>query len=134
MNTKDLGTRDDLVLKLSGKVEIPSELEIGHNYALNIKCSVTAITEADRFDGGRIKYYKIEPVFIDLITEIGKTITAKDPRKNSAKIRNLLWKEHFTEGGIEDFNKVYDEATWVILSMIPQIYRDAIKRLENKND
>lgn len=119
-------------IKLSGKANIPVALSIGHNFKITSDCSITQEQRDDNEAGGLDITYKAVPVTVEILSNNGPVIKAKDPRKNSAKVRNLLWKQHFNEGGVEDFDRVYDEATWVILAMIPQIYRDAIKRLENK--
>jgi len=121
-------------LKLQGKVNIPIPLAIGHNFKVVSDCSITEEKRVDNENGTFDMVYKAVPITCEIGVDNGPTIKAKDPRRNSQKIRNILWKQHFNEGGVEDFDKVYDEATWVILSMIPQIYRDALKRIENKHD
>lgn len=121
-------------IRINGKANIPTPLEIGHNYKLISDCSVTQIQEDDDEKGGRDVTFKAVPVTVEIGVDNGPTVKAKDPRRNSAKIRNMLWKQHFNEGGVEDFDRVYDEATWVILSMMPLIYREAIKRLQTKHD
>ncbi len=121
-------------LKVQGKANIPVPLGIGHNYKIVCDCSVTQEQRDDNEAGGLDITYKAVPLTIEVSVDNGPTIKAKDPRKNSVKIRNMLWKQFFNEGGIEDFDKVYDEATWVIISMMPQIYREATKRIENKHD
>lgn len=121
-------------LKVQGKANIAVPLAIGHNFTVEAACSITQEQKDDNEAGGFDITYKAVPQTIEIRKDNGPTIKAKDPRRNSAKIRNMLWKQHFNEGGIEDFDRVYDEATWVILSMMPAIYREAIKRLETKHD
>lgn len=116
-------------IKLQGKANIPIPLGIGHNYKVTSDCSITEEKRVDNEDGTFDVIYKAQPVTCEVGVDNGPTIKAKDPRRNSAKIRNMLWKEHFNEGGIEDFDRLYDEATWVIISMILLIYREAVKRL-----
>ena len=129
--TKDPVTKNNSVLKLQGKAEIPENLEIGTNYEVHIKGSITAVTESDNNDGSHTLYHKFEPVFVEVITEMGKSIKAKDPRRNSAKIRNYLFKAYFNEGYTEDFDSVYDAFTLEVMLMTPQLLRGAIKRLQS---
>lgn len=121
-------------IKLSGKANIPVPLPIGHNYRIIADCSVVQEQKDDDESGGYNITYKACPITVEVGVGNGPTIKARDPRKNSVKIRNILFKQYFNEGGIIDFDKVYDEATWVILSMMPLIYREAIKRIENKHE
>ena len=123
---------DTYFLKFHGKANIPSPLSIGHNFKVVADCSITQEQKDDNEDGTMSITYKAEPLTVEIGVNNGPTIKAKDPRKNSVKIRNMLWKQYFNEGGVEDFDRVYDEATWAILSMMPQIYREALKRIENK--
>ncbi len=121
-------------LKLQGKANIPLPLAIGHNYKVVADCSITQEQRDDDEAGGVNITYKAQPITCEISQGNGPVIKAKDPRKNSVKVRNMLWKQYFNEGGVEDFDRVYDEATYVILSMMPQIYREALKRIENKNE
>ncbi len=119
-------------IKLQGKANIPKPLSVGHNFRVVADCSITQEQKDDDERGGFDITFKAVPVTVEVTTDNGEVIKARDPRRNSAKIRNMLWKEHFNEGGIDDFDAVYDEATWVILSMMPAIYRQAVKRLGDK--
>ncbi len=129
-----MDSQNTYFIKIQGKANIPIPLHIGHNYKLMCDCSVTQEQKDDAENGSYDITYKIVPITAEISVDNGPTIKAKDPRKNSTKIRNFLWKTYFNEGGVQDFDKVYDEATWVILSMMPAIYREAVKRLENKNE
>jgi len=131
-STKDPNSIDDLVLQIKGKIEIPSKLEIGHNYTLSCKGSITAITETDREDGGRVYLYKFEPTFVELITETGKTLKTKDPRKNSVKIRNYLFKIYVAEGYTEPFDDVYDAFCWEVMGATPILIKEAVKRINGE--
>lgn len=128
--TKDNNSIDSLVLKLTGKAEIPSRLEIGHNYTVSVKGSITSVTEADKFDGSHILYYKFEPVFIDLITDMGETIKAKDTRSNSKKIRNSIWHlwEHDPDSSKYIFEEYYDMVCRQILFELDEIIERAKRR------
>lgn len=120
-------------LKIQGKANIPKPLSIGHNFKVICDCSITQKQEDDNEAGGLDITWKAVPLNMEIGQDNGEIVKAKDPRKNSVKIRNMLWKEYFNDtGGAADFDKVYDEATWAILSMMPQIYREALRRLETK--
>jgi hypothetical protein len=129
---RDPTLKNDLVVKFVGKAEIPSELQIGKNYLIHATGTITAFTEADKNDGTHVIYYRFEPVHIDMIDERGEKIKLKDPRKNSQKIRNFLWKVWSQNGYVEDFESVYDESTFVIMSRAESIVADAIKRIQNR--
>jgi hypothetical protein len=89
--TIDPTTKNSLVLRLGGKVEIPSALEIGKIYVSRIRGAITSMTEADKNDGSHTLAYKFEPEFVELITDTGEKMEAKDPKKLSQKIRGRHW-------------------------------------------
>ena len=95
------------ILKLSGKAELPKEIDISHNYHVSLEGSITGISIDDNEDGTYNKIYKFKPVKVDLLTPQGEQIKLKDPRKNSVKIRNklyFLWKESNEQ---MDFDEYY---------------------------
>lgn len=113
-----------------GKANVPTRIEIGHNYKLVADCSVTQEQKVDNEDGSYDVIAKVEPITIEIQKDNGETIKAKDPRKNSQKIRNYLFKIYSDEGYVEDFDKVYDMFTYEVMSVTPTLLRNAIKRLE----
>lgn len=117
-------------VKLSGKANIPEQLSIGHNYKITADCSITSESKVDNEDGSFSITWKAEPVTVEIERDNGEKIKAKDTRRNSQKIRNFLWKLHEQEGYGEDFDKVYDEATWIILRDLPITLREAIKKIK----
>jgi hypothetical protein len=83
-------------VKITGKANIPTPLAIGHNYKLIADCSITSETRTDSENGDYDITFKVEPITVEIGKDNGETVKAKDPRKNSTKIRNLLyfkWKE-----------------------------------------
>jgi len=88
---KDKGLKNDLVLRLSGKAEIPSELQIGYNYDVHAQGCVTSLTESDKNDGTHVITYKFEPILIVLITDKGETLKLKDARSKSQLLRGAIW-------------------------------------------
>lgn len=95
-------------LKLSGKSELPKELEIGNNYSLAIHGSITSVTEHDNQDGTVDRAYKFEPIRCEILTELGEVIKAKDTRGEGQKTRAWAykyWQE--TNTGDMDFDTFY---------------------------
>lgn len=126
---RDNTLKDSLIVKFGGRAEIPTELEIGYNYLISATGTITGKTEKDNNDGTHTVYYHFEPIHIDLITDKGERIKLSDPRRNSQKIRNFLFKEYANEGFTEDFDSVYDAFTVEVMLLTPQLLRAAIKRL-----
>lgn len=85
--------KNDHVLKLTGKAELPNALKIGHNYQVNLQGTITSITETDKNDGSHVLYYKFEPVHIEVINEKGEALKLKDTRRASQQLRARLWTE-----------------------------------------
>lgn len=123
---------DTYFIKINGTANIPETLEMGKNYRISTEGSVTQKKEDDNFDGSSNVTFKFEPINVSITDKLGKTIKAADPRRNSQKIRAYLFKIYADEGLVEAFDDVYDAATIEICSLMPQILRSAIKRIENK--
>lgn len=121
---------ENYFIKILGKANVPERVDIGHNYKLTADCSVTQEQKVDNHDGSYDIIFKVEPVTIEIQRDNGEIIKAKDPRKNSQKIRNYLFKIYSDEGYIEDFDKVYDMFTNEVMGMTPGLLRNAIKRLQ----
>lgn len=119
-------------INLRGKVNIPQKLEIGKNYSITADCSVTQSKVDDNHDGTVNITFKAEPMTLDITGENGEVIKAKDPRKNSVKFRNYLFKLYAQEGYTEDFDTVYDMVILEALSVMPTLLQGAIKRLNEK--
>ncbi len=98
---------DTKYIKLTGKAEIPDDLEIGMNIGVAIDGTITSKTESDNNDGSHTKYYKFEPVIVKMVDEKGKVIHTKDIRKWSQKMRSALWKEWNNVKTNEDFDIEY---------------------------
>lgn len=116
-------------VKIAGKVNIPNSLAIGHNYKLTSDCSIVSEQRSDNEDGTFSVTYKMVPITVSIEKDNGKTTKAKDPRKNSVKMRLYLLKCHTQEGLTEDFEAVYDAFTNEVMMLTPQLMRDAIKRV-----
>ena len=105
---KDPEVTNDYLVKLSGKAEISEPLEIGTNYEVHAKGTITNTNEQDRDDGGRIYTYKFEPVIVEIISESGKALKAKDVRQKSRQLRAALWKVWKESNEPIDFEVYYD--------------------------
>ena len=90
---KDPETKNNLFIKLAGKAEVPKELEIGKNYEIKIQGTVTSMTESDNENGSHSIYYRVEPVLVELVTDKGESIKARDTRSSSQLFRARLWKQ-----------------------------------------
>lgn len=117
-------------LKIQGKANIPERLAIGHNYKIVANCSITQEQRDDNENGEFNVTFKAEPITMEISQDNGKVIKAKDPRKNSMKMRNYLFKLYADEGYIEEFDKVYDMFTNEVMAITPHLLRQAIKRLQ----
>jgi len=105
-------------LKIVGKVNIPERLSIGHNFKVTADCSITSETKSDNEDGNFDVIFKAEPITCEISQDNGKIIKAKDPRKNSTKIRNLLHWKWQQSNSAEDFESYYTRFTnYVLVNM-----------------
>lgn len=112
-------------LKISGKVNVPTKLEIGHNYKLVMDCSVTKEERSDNDDGTFSVVSKIEPITAEITKDNGEVVKAKDTRKNSQKIRNLLHFKWQSMVDAIDFELLYDKVTGYILRNMDTIIKES---------
>ena len=111
-------------LKFTGKVEIESPLENDRNYRIALDGSITNISTSPNWDGTFSHTYSFRPIHCLIHDELGETIKAKDPRKNSEKWRSKLqydwdrwlwWTKHST------FDEAYDSIFRVMYSQYDYI-------------
>ena len=121
------------ILKLTGRAELPQEIELGDNYHVSLEGSIESYSLHDNHDGTYNKMYTFKPVKIDVLDHKGKALKLKDPRSNSTKVRNYLWKIWFEEGVTEDFDACYDAFTQAVMFQTPNLLREAIKRINEKD-
>lgn len=105
-------------LKITGRVNIPEPVELDKNYLISMNCSVTAENKVTNEDGTYDIVFKIEPQTAEVLKSNGQIIKAKDPRKNSVKIRNLLHRIWSDKNIAVDFEDVY---TRVINRILPDL-------------
>ena len=94
------------ILKLTGKAELPKELELGFNYKVTIDGSVTETTTVDNENGTVDVIYKFLPVLVETLTPKGERLKLKDVRKESQKLRAklyMVWSENNDSRSFEDF-------------------------------
>ena len=97
---------NDYVLRLRGKVSLLEPLLRSHNYKVSVEGSITEITDKDNDDGTYNRFYLLEPVRVEVVSPLGETIRAKDPRSKSKLLRAALyreWKDSNSELNDEDF-------------------------------
>lgn len=107
---------ENYYVKIIGKCNIPNKLGTGHNYGLTADCSITSEQRIDNQNGDYDIIYKLEPITATITKDNGEITKARDPRKNSTKIRNLLyfkWKELNEPIEFEDY---YTQFTNTVLS------------------
>lgn len=119
-------------IKLQGKANIPKALSIGHNFKITSDCSIVSEQKSDLENGEYSITYKAVPITIDIEKDNGEVVKAKDPRRNSQKVRNYLFKIYMNEGYVEDFDRVYDEFTNEVMFNTPRLLEEAVKRVNNE--
>lgn len=122
---------DTYYIKVQGKANIPEALSIGHNFKILCDASIVSEQKIDNDNGEFDIVYKAVPVTITIEKDNGEIVKAKDPRRNSEKIRKWLYKNWSeTEAEIHPFDDVYNAFTDEVMSMTPQLLRSALKRFE----
>ena len=84
------------ILKINGAVEIPGALVSGHNYKITVEGAIPKMETSDNDNGTFDITYKLKPIKVELITETGETMKAKDSRSNSTLNRSqarAIWLE-----------------------------------------
>ncbi len=109
------------ILKLTGKCELPSPVEIGHNYTVTLKGSVTGEYETDNEDGTHNMAYTFRPVTGEVETEDGETLKLKDNRSNSTLIRAIVYKRWVNAASNMPFEDYYDKVCREIMQSIDDI-------------
>ena len=106
---------DSYYIKLQGKAELPSPLEAGKNYKVEIEGSITQEILTDNQDGTGTKGFKFEPILVNLVDEKGERIKAKDTRSRSQQLRSVIWKRWKDENRPIEFDDFYDKEMLAII-------------------
>ena len=123
---------NDYVLRLTGKVSLLQPINLGENYKFTISGSITSQTDKDNHDGTINREYRIEPIVVELINELGQAIKSKDSRSKSKLLRACFykdWKEIPNDLGDEDF---YDAVMEYVIRNHDKFAERAIQKLEQK--
>lgn len=124
-------TISDYVLKVKGKVSLLEPIQLDHNYKITLEGSVESEKDKTEHDGTYIKYYEFEPIKVELIDELGKTIKAKDTRSNSQKFRSFMkWRYDNSQLNYE-FDILYNEIYNNLISKGDELFDEAVQRLNN---
>jgi hypothetical protein len=116
------------ILKINGKVEIPEELVAGHNYKVSIEGSIPSYEMSDNENGTFDLTYKLKPIRVELINELGVTLKAKDPRSNSNKARSQAMAIHMEKCTNIDFETFYDAISAIQRGMANDIADQLIRQ------
>ena len=112
---------DNYILRLSGKAELPQDIEIGHNWHVSMEGSITSKTITDNENGSQSVTYLFKPIKVELLDDKGKMLKLKDTRSSSQLFRGSLYKNWLNS----QCGKTYDE--WYQNGMIKMIQdKDAI--------
>jgi len=123
---------ENFFLKITGKVNIPERVSIGHNYKLVADCSITSETKIDNDNGEFDVVFKVEPITAEISQDNGAVIKAKDPRKQSVKFRNYLYKLWMEDGCIYPFDEIYEAVIYESMGVMPSLLKSVIKRRDEK--
>jgi hypothetical protein len=121
------------ILKLSGKAELPSEIEAGSNYHVSCEGAINKVELQDQEDGTWDKIYTFKPVKIDLLDKMGKSLKLKDPRSNSVRIRGALYREFMFLNEQMNYEDFYAVCTQVIIKNAVNIADEALQIIK-KNE
>lgn len=96
------------ILKLTGRAELPKELEISANYHISLEGAITQATKSDNDDGTCNMIYTFKPVRVEVLNHLGERIKAKDTRQKSQLLRARLWKQWTNSKSEKSFDDYYD--------------------------
>ncbi len=118
---------DTYNIKLSGKMNIPEQLEIGKDYHIALEGSITSVTKKNNEDGTYTLDYKLEPLKFELLRSNGTTMKA-DKSKLSQKLRGRA----FIHEGENNTDNMYE---WFVTKSIRHFDEivDYVKKLETEN-
>ena len=124
--------QDTYFIKVQGKANIPERLEVDKNYHIACDCSITQEKKDSNENGTYNITFKAEPMTVEILKNNGSVIKAKDPRRNSQKFRNYLYKLWNEDGCIYPFEEVYEQVVYEAMGVMPNLLRSVIKKLDEK--
>lgn len=114
---------DTYLLKIQGKAELPSEIEIGHNFRVSSEGSVVSSQKSDNEDGSFTHTYVFKPIKIEVLTPLGETLKLSDTRSLAQQFRAMMWRIWKDRGDAEDFDEVvYPTIMRNLLKTAPDMY------------
>lgn len=103
---------DTHYLKVTGKMNIPKELEVDNNYTVAMDWSITDTSKKSNQDWTYTFVHSFFPIHCMIKDELWETILAKDTRSNSTKLRSKLKYEFDNTpelyGKYDSFETFYD--------------------------
>ncbi len=115
---KDLKSQNEYVLKLAGKAYIPQELEIGRNYKITSDGTITAKIETDLDNGSHLLTFKFSPVLVEIQEEGKPAIRAKDVRRQSQKLRGIIYRQWQEDNVSIEFEIYYEKKMLNIIQAV----------------
>lgn len=121
--------KDTYYLKLTGKVNVPEMLTIGHNYRVLLDGEVTNETKETNQDGTFSYVSKFEPVIAEVQKDFGKSIKSKVAGSRSKQVKNIvfkLWEASNDDSRTAD--EAYEETMKHILFNLGDLYEEAKRK------
>ena|SRR3990167_4339886 len=109
-------------IRLSGRAEIPEDLDEAKNYKMIIEGSIPKTEFHDNQDGTHDKILTLKAIKVEVVDDIGKSIKAKDTRGKSQLFRARLWKEWSKLDDTKlDFNDWYDAMMINLIQVVDEL-------------
>jgi hypothetical protein len=116
---------DTFYLKLAGKVNIPSHMEIGHNYRVLLDGSVTGETKTDNEDGTYTVMSKFEPIVAEIQKDHGEMVKSKDVRSMATKVRHMLYRKWEANSSPLGHEEYYERVMRHIINNLEELAEEA---------
>lgn len=116
-------TINDYILKIIGGASLPGPLETDKTCLISTQIDITEVAKRTNNDGTHDVIYKSKISSHIDIEQGGVIIRAKDPRKNSQKIRGAVWNLQQDEGmtHIEE-EMFYNQMSAIIIEHLPELF------------
>lgn len=101
--------QDNYYIKISGKAELPKAIEIGHNYDVALSGSIVSETISDNDDGSKTHAFTFKPIKVEVLTDKGEMIKAKDTRGFSQLFRSRVWSIWSKSNSTMTYDEYYDK-------------------------
>jgi len=119
---------NDHVLRITGGASLPQELDPEKSYKILTEISVKSVTHKKNEDGTSDLIYTAGITSHIDLEEGEKIIRAKDPRKNSQRIRGAIWHLQQDEGMTHiDEEVFYNQMSAIIIEHLPELFTKYFK-------